>query len=172
MKGYEERDVMFGRLFGFAALVRSGLVTTEVAVFNIMERLLPLHLKKAWLQELCVESYLNLLGASSKDIQLILVPKLLEIIPSDVTEANESDLLLRVALQQMAAEQKHMQEVVQSSLLVGDNFTMSKLDLFAAPLLQSARKFPKVTKKLLNMLALSLLFVSWLDSSSMGSSAA
>lgn len=145
MKGYEERDVMFGRLFGFAALVRSGLVTTEVAVLDIMERLIPLHLKKAWLQELCVESYLNLLTASSKEIQVILVPKLLEIIPSDVTEANESDLLLRLALQQIATEQKHVQGVIQSSLLASDNFSMSKLDLFAAPLLQSARKFPKVT---------------------------
>ena len=62
MRGAEERDLMFGKLFGYLALIRSGRLAGDCS--NIVKALcilVELHQRKAWIREVVSESILHLL---------------------------------------------------------------------------------------------------------------
>ena len=76
-KGVDERDLMFGRLFGFLALVRSGRLDEDFEngqkVFEALVELLP---TKGWLREIVIEALLEHLEHSTPLlITSVMVPR-------------------------------------------------------------------------------------------------
>lgn len=145
LKGFEERDNLFGKLFGFAALIRSGIVKdNELAVLELFKRLIELHQRKAWMQELAVENLLSLLSSTKKSIQLKIAPKLAELCASPLEEMSENELFLRIGLQSFAAHSKDVASVIYSTLSTENDFSMDSLPEVKQALFRSAHKFPKV----------------------------
>jgi hypothetical protein len=57
MRGAEERDLMFGRLFGYLALIRSGKLSGDnTNIVKTLDTLIELHQRKAWIREVVSES--------------------------------------------------------------------------------------------------------------------
>ena len=68
MKGSEERDLIFGRLFAYLAVARSGaLADSPSAALDIFKRMLDLHSLKGWLREVTSEGLLVLLSVMNTD---------------------------------------------------------------------------------------------------------
>jgi DNA polymerase phi len=77
LKGAEERDFMFGKLFGYLSLIRSGKLENDSEnVLIIVDKLLELHNRKGWLREVVGEALLNLLDVIDSDIITLIIPKL------------------------------------------------------------------------------------------------
>ena len=80
MKGMEERDMYFGRIFGILALFRSSRFlneepteNTKEIVENCAKELVRLYKLKKWICELCVQTIAVMLRSTHKDyIPLIL----------------------------------------------------------------------------------------------------
>jgi DNA polymerase phi len=62
MKGQEERDMLFGQLFGYLAVLRSNRVNDTKMVSDLIDRLLLLHSKKGWIKEVTTEAILILIS--------------------------------------------------------------------------------------------------------------
>lgn len=136
---------MFGKLFGFAALIRSGVVhDNELAVLELLKRLIDLYQRKAWMQELAIENSLNLLFTCKKPIQMKIAAKLAEMCSLPLEEMSENDLLLRIGLQLFAKNSKDGAAVVYATLTRETDFTMNNLLEVKQALFRSAHKFPKV----------------------------
>lgn len=136
---------MFGKLFGLAALIRSGVVRdNDLVVLELIKRLIDLHQRKAWMQELAVENLLNLLFTCKKSIQLKMAPKLAEMCQSPLEEMSENELFLRIGLQLFASQSKDIHAAVYSTLTSENDFTIDKLLMVKPALFRSAHKFPKV----------------------------
>jgi DNA polymerase phi len=59
MKGSEERDALFGRLFGYVALIRAGRLSSDKTIaIGVFDRLLELFDAKPWFQEAVCEGLL------------------------------------------------------------------------------------------------------------------
>jgi len=66
LKGAEERDFMFGKLFGYLALARSGRldgVPLAAHAGAVVDGLLELHARKGWMREVATEALLVVLAA-------------------------------------------------------------------------------------------------------------
>lgn len=65
MSGEEVRDVLFGRLFGFMAIIASGMLsrstTTMDDINKILDSLLEIGRLKAYLMEVCYYVVINML---------------------------------------------------------------------------------------------------------------
>jgi hypothetical protein len=80
MKGIDEREMMFGKLFGCLAIVRSGRLAgdsqTTSAIFN---HLCELYLSKVWMREAAVEAIIHLVASLTGNETVIaesIIPKL------------------------------------------------------------------------------------------------
>ncbi len=63
LKGSEERDLIFGKLFAYLAVARSGILAQDApSALIIFKRLLELHSIKGWLREVTSEALLVLLS--------------------------------------------------------------------------------------------------------------
>jgi hypothetical protein len=97
MRGAEERDLMFGRLFGYLALIRSGKLSGDNAsISKTLDTLIELHLRKAWIREVISESLLFLLDGFDLelldvDTALSTVAKLNEILPPAYVTESETE---------------------------------------------------------------------------------
>ena len=108
LKGAEERDFLFGKLFGYLSLIRSGRLFDDVIQTGvIMDRLLELHGRKGWLREVTTEAILTLLSAVS--IAVVEAAGLMEKIspllaqhgqPTPIHEMTAWQLMLAIGLQQ------------------------------------------------------------------------
>lgn len=74
-KGAEERDLIFGRLFGYIAIVRSGRLQDEIVINEkVLDVLLELYNSKPWIHEAVIESILaffEIIPMSKNTTQLI-----------------------------------------------------------------------------------------------------
>ena len=115
MRGAEERDLMFGKLFGYLALIRSGkLVGDNDNIVKTLDTLIDLHQRKAWIREVISESILFLLqqfdfeaDTFDTDSALCIVSKLNEILPTtknyEISEVPAHLLVLLSGLQEFEA---------------------------------------------------------------------
>lgn len=169
MKGSEERDLMFGKLFGYLSVIRSGkLGSDEENVTLIMDKLLELHNRKGWIREVVCESILTLLSALQEDMIRVILPKVKtllgdgQVLLSDMTAWQ---LMLCVGIQQLAAakaitpssltalkQEKEGEEDVEGSLSeqllqllpVSDVVTPGTFKEMIPTLLEATAGFPKV----------------------------
>ena len=80
MKKIEERDQLFGRLFGILAIFRSTRLTPVPkkdsinVVKQCTEEVLNLYMSKRWLREICIQTFLTMLRNVHED----LIPVILE----------------------------------------------------------------------------------------------
>jgi len=64
IKGSEERDLMFGKLFAYLSIARSGLLARDAqAGLDLFKRLLELHRMRGWLREVVSEAFFVVLRA-------------------------------------------------------------------------------------------------------------
>ncbi|KAF4337068.1 DNA polymerase V [Fusarium beomiforme] len=62
--GQEEKDILFGRLFGLLAFIESGILFSDISRWNsVLKLILDLSSKKSWMQPLCTY---NILQATKK----------------------------------------------------------------------------------------------------------
>lgn len=97
-KRADERDMVFGRLFGFLALIRSGRLDNDFEngkeIFKTMVDLLG---TKGWLREVVVEALLELLDHSSNDLIItVIVPSFHELLGDSLVDLTSSQLMLAI----------------------------------------------------------------------------
>jgi hypothetical protein len=125
MRGSEERDVMFGRLFGYLALIRSGRLRNDSANSLLsLDRLIGLHKRKAWIREVVSEGILFLLEempTAAATIQSA-AKKLSEILTSegggsaDIAEISAHEIVLVSGLQSFCLLKKDLPAASASAL--------------------------------------------------------
>jgi DNA-directed RNA polymerase delta subunit len=105
LKGSEERDLLFGKLFGYLSIVQSGkLQSDKEHAEDIMTRLIELHGKKGWIREVVCEGLLALISVVDLDIAAQLVGKFKPLLtqpePVPISEMTAWQLMLAIGLQQ------------------------------------------------------------------------
>lgn len=117
MRGSEERDVMFGRLFGYLALIRSGRLRNDSANSLLsLDRLIGLHKRKAWIREVVSEGILFLLEEMPSDVATMqsVSKKLSEILFNegsdyvDIAEISAHEIVLVSGLQSFCLLRKDL----------------------------------------------------------------
>lgn len=102
MKGMEQREHMFGRLFGLLAVQRSGRLSgddNQVVAVQVIKELLEMSKWKKWLREACFEAVLAVLvDVNSKTFLSELVPEFTLYLNGDVSEYNAEQVLLAAGL--------------------------------------------------------------------------
>ena len=187
MKGAEERDLMFGKLFGYLSLIRSGKIENDkVNVLLIVDRLLELHNRKGWIREVVSESLLTLLSVIHPDVITLIIPKLKLLLGNgliNIADMTAWQLMLCVGIQQLATAptdksdkgdkgEKEKSEKVKLLMLQllpqGDMVTSSSFAEMVPTLIEATAGFPKVTFPLFFLLsAHRVLYVSPLYQSSL-----
>lgn len=96
MKGMEQREHMFGRLFGLLALHRSGrLAADQRTCVEVVTELLEMAKWKKWLREACYEAVLAVLADVETDVFVAdVVPVLALHLDGDVSAYNAEQVLL------------------------------------------------------------------------------
>lgn len=121
MKGSEERDVIFGKLFGYISIIRSGILfkkdhstshkmaedtkdgTTDL-IDKMFDRLLHLYNMKSWIREPVIESllsFINIIIAFDSTKSLSSLDKLQPLLSVSISSMSVSQLLLTLGLEQM-----------------------------------------------------------------------
>ncbi len=121
IKGSEERDLMFGKLFAYLSIARSGILAKDpVAGLDIFKRLLELHKMRGWLREVVSESLLvvlssinpaadiDVLGTGTQNVIEAALEALAQedLLRGEFSEWSPWQLQLALGLQQFAAEFK------------------------------------------------------------------
>lgn len=146
MKGAEERDFMFGRIFGYVALIRAGRLTTLNELNDVIDRFEALYKKKHWVQELIIEAFLLLLSTiQNKDIKITILQRIVKHCQGELNELNENQLMLRIGLQLMAQSDSVVKAELLSLVPKDKQFSFDKIDeVVTLALIPSTHKFPKL----------------------------
>ena len=159
MKGSEERDLMFGRLFGLCGLIRSKILCNknnlhheEDLALEIFRKLLELFEKKRWLEELCVEALFDLLASVSQKTKRSLLPLFTQLAALDDSDSygngdgdngslSESQWMVRLYLQYLS-QSDSMYSIVSRTKPF--HFSEETLLQLRPLLLHATYKFPKL----------------------------
>lgn len=137
---------MFGKLFCYLAVLRSGKVAKDVdASVKILERILELHAKRGWIREVASEAVLVFMSTASADTVKAAVPKVLPLLNDiPLSELAAWQLMLLTGLQNLSAKNAAFRAVWEE--LSGDvtKFSMDQLDEVTATLSAATAGFPKV----------------------------
>ena len=150
MKGSEERDLLFGKLFGYIAIIRSGKLSEERNSVDIFMRILDLHFKRGWIREVTSETILLLL--ESNNFRILSNEIVFSKLQSLLSEISLSDmapwqLMLALGLQFYGGIYSGEDISVAISSLLGpskDIFTPENMNDLQPVLLASTAGFPKV----------------------------
>jgi len=105
MRGMEEREFLFGKLFGYLSLIRSGkLKEGRSFVSDIINVFLSLYQAKPWIQEVTIESLLTLFINIIDDTQISKylehsISTLLPNHPYSVGDLSPNEILIIAAMQ-------------------------------------------------------------------------
>lgn len=149
MKRAEERDVMFGKLFGYLTLIAANRVTDASSASDVSERLLVLYDKKPWMHEITTEALLSTLSsvAEVREAVQTILDKIAEkaILFGTVEEMSASQLMLLIGLQHHFAEHPQYNDLflAQFSYKHPVN-SLKKIESFAPALVASCSGYPKV----------------------------
>ena len=158
---------MFGKLFGYLALIRTGkLEDDEENVVAIFDRLVDLHKRKGWIREVVCEAVLTLLAAVNGSIVTVLIPRLKLFLDTEVQEGAVGDMaawqvMLCVGIQHLMVSKGTGAESVKAELATllphADLMVPKHFQEMIPTLIEATGGFPKVR---LNPSPLSLLDLS------------
>ncbi len=149
LKGSEERDFMFGKLFCYLAIIRSGKVAKDVTIsVKILERILELHAKRGWIREVASESLLVFLSHASLEIVQASLPKVLPLL-NDIPMAELAawQLMLLIGLQNLAQKNAAFRgewEAVVASSAGELSFSLDRLEEVSSTLSAATAGYPKM----------------------------
>lgn len=149
MRGMEQREHMFGRLFGLLALHRSGRLGADRALqVQVVKELLEMAAWKKWFREACFEGALAIVAEIPTDVFIAeLAGPIAALLPSgDNNEWNADQVLLAVGIQHYIATQKVTAEQLGDVENAGA-FTVVRrkhMHVLAEPLRASAGNYPRV----------------------------
>lgn len=145
---------MFGKLFGYLALIRTGkLENDEENVVAIFDRLVDLHKRKGWIREVVCETVLALLATVNGAIITVLIPRLKLFLDIEVQEGSICDmaawqLMLCVGIQQLMVTKGTGAESVKDELSTllphADLMTPQNFEEMIPTLIEATGGFPKV----------------------------
>ena len=145
---------MFGKLFGYLALIRTGkLENDEENVVAIFDRLVDLHKRKGWIREVVCETVLALLATVNGAIITALIPRLKLFLDTEVQEGTICDmaawqLMLCVGIQQLMVTKGTGAESVKDELSTllphADLMTPQNFEEMIPTLIEATGGFPKV----------------------------
>lgn len=145
---------MFGKLFGYLALIRTGkLENDEENVVAIFDRLVDLHKRKGWIREVVCETVLALLATVNGAIITVLIPRLKLFLDTEVQEGTICDmaawqLMLCVGIQQLMVTKGTGAESVKDELSTllpdADLMTPQNFEEMIPTLIEATGGFPKV----------------------------
>ena len=158
LKGAEERDFIFSKLFCCICIIRSGKASTNKdQQLNILDRLLELHARKGWMKEVVADTLLlfcaSLTDASVINASLVKIKPLLEVAIADMAAWQ---LILSIGLQQLLQRTKNTTgaaafqaewKTVMSGLSTGTTATainMNHIESLKDTLIAAAFGFPKI----------------------------
>jgi DNA polymerase phi len=154
MKGAEERDLMFGKLFGYLSLIRSGkLLNDEKNVLLIMDQLLDLHNRKGWIREVVCEAFLTLLEVINNDIIILITPKFQGLLGNGATgiaDMTAWQIMLCVGIQRYALQNTDKKMAAARAGLLGilptqaAMVTPETLSEMVPTLVEATAGFPKL----------------------------
>ncbi|GLE04057.1 hypothetical protein PINS_up012968 [Pythium insidiosum] len=144
MKGMEQREHMFGKLFGLLALHRSGRLQGDDALtVEVVRELLAMSAWKKWLREACVEGALTVLADAPRALfESTLAVEMAALLDGgDVSSFNTEQVALAVGMQHyMLVHGIAPADVPAVPQLV----RRKQLHLLAEPLKHSSACFPRV----------------------------
>lgn len=148
MRGMEQREHMFGRLFGLLALHRSGRLGGDRALqVQVFKELLEMAAWKKWFREACFEGALAVLAETPTEVFVAeLAGPIAALLPTDNGEWNADQVLLAVGVQHYVSAQgvtaAQLEDVENA-----DAFAVVRrkhLHVLAEPLRVSAGSYPRV----------------------------
>lgn len=159
MKPIEQRDLVFGKLFAYLAMIRSGRLasaskTDSEIVTIVLQKLLQLHEKKEWLREVATETLLSFISVLPAPIVVTHVfPALRDssLLPEhSLAEYSAWQLLLALGIEKYAYENAVARESALQLLPTDYTdtkiFTVENLPLLVHGLVNAAARFPKIHK--------------------------
>lgn len=155
MKGAEERDLIFAKLFGYLSLIRSGkMKKNEENILPILDRLLELHNRKGWVREVVCEAILSLLDSIDSENTAVMIPKLQGLIGDcPLPDMAAWQLMLCIGIQQYCSRIDSKDVAVRDNLLEllpqPDMCTPSSFAEMTPTLIEATSGFPKVLTHLL-----------------------
>ena len=163
MKRAEERDILFGRLFGYLTLVNAGRVNASNAS-DISQRLVLLYAKKPWFHEAVIESLLSVLNQVNKDTAAIeLVLRSIadaDILYGDIGDMTASQLSLLVGLQHHFEHHPEGAATFQKMFNYKSSVSsLKRINTFAPALIESCSGYPKVSCSCLSIVQCSALLI-------------
>lgn len=145
---------MFGKLFGYLALIRTGkLENDEENVVAIFDRLVDLHKRKGWIREVVCETVLALLATVNGAIITVLIPRLKLFLDTEVQEGTICDmaawqLMLCVGIQQLMVTKgtgaESGKDELSTLLPHADLMTPQNFEEMIPTLIEATGGFPKV----------------------------
>ena len=154
MKPMEQRDLIFGKLFAYLAIIRSGRLRDEgdsQILTIVLQKLLQLHEKREWLREVGIEAILTFLGAIPvQAVVSTMLPMLHDkqlLSEHTLAEYSAWQLLLAMGLEKYALEHPAAREATLALLPIGPGehiFCIDNLPLLLTALVNAAGRFPKM----------------------------
>lgn len=147
MKGMEQREHMFGRLFGLLALHRSGRLTAQddqTLAVQVIQELLEMAAWKKWIREACFEGVLSILADIQPQVFLTqLVPAFTTLLEGEVTKYNAEQVLLAAGLQHYI-HASGLHDQVPAEFPAVRFLRRKHMHLLAEPLKSSSSCYPRV----------------------------
>ena len=138
---------MFGKLFCYLAIVKSGVISSNIeASLNILNRIIELHNRKGWIREVCIEALLLFCYSSSRSVMEHVVVKLAPLLTGPLAEMSAWQLMLLLGLTQACTHvevESFTEEMLRTSV-TKESMSLSKLNEVSETLLACTSGFPKM----------------------------
>ena len=145
MKGQEERDMLFGQLFGYLAVLRSNRVNDTKIVSDLIERSLLLHSKKGWIKEVTTEAILILVSTiDSTHVKNIIIPKLKDLLSPALGDMAAWQLMLAIGLRNYGALYPQLIKDIVTILPEPQIVSPETIEIMAPTLAAATAGFPKL----------------------------
>lgn len=152
VKGADERDLLFGRLFGYFAIIRSGRLAAESSETKeiMFDGILNMIKSKGWLREVVVEALLLFLNhlCESEDVFIQnYIPKLIPLVSTPIMEMSASQLMLALGLEAYARKLKKDSSIRKQTLKILPQkhmLTQESIEEMVPILIASCAGFPKI----------------------------
>lgn len=146
MKGMEQREHMFGRLFGLLALHRSGRLAQDAELqVAIINELLEMAQWKKWFREACFEAALSILADVPKQrfVADVAAP-MAAALSGEVAEFNADQVLLAVGVQHYISAAGITKDELPEDYVALAFLRRKHVHLLAEPLRAASGTFPRV----------------------------
>ncbi|KAF0698815.1 Aste57867_10604 [Aphanomyces stellatus] len=142
MKGMEQREHMFGRLFGLLAIHQSGRADV-VAAATLLDELIALSKWKKWFREACYDAVLTVVHSlPSSSFVDVVWPRVEPLLAGAVASFNADQVALAVGVHQYLAQ--HKLEKTYAKTVVGTIAARHHFAQLVEPLKTSTVSYPRL----------------------------